>query len=677
MTESVPVRNIGVLAHVDAGKTSITERILSLTGVKNDAGSVDDGTTATDYLSVERRHGITVKSAAVQFAWKGSPFNLIDTPGHVDFSNEVHRVLQILDGAIIALCAVSGVQARTEVISDSCKERSLPRLYFINKMDRTGADFGEVFQDLRSSIEPAAVAIQMPVFSGRNWTGIVDLIAMRRIDCITGISSDLTGANPPEKEILAQAIAARQKLVEAVAEHDETVLSLFAQDKEIPSDLLAKSLSELAWQSALVPVACGSAFNTASIELLLDAAVRYLPDYQHARVPDCYSPGSGQLVRLEPNPEESLAAFVFKTTADAEQKTYSWVRVWAGSLQPGASVLNSQTGKIIHIKKLYSIQASEVLEVSGAKAGDIIAIEAELASPGATLCAKHRPLAFEELKIPPPVVVQILEPLDVHETPGIRKALRHLAREDASLIVRDEADTGRFEIAGQGELHLQIVVERLYRDFGFKVRTGNPRVTCKEKPKKAVRITEEFDRDFGGARIRTSISLNLEPFTDANDNIVQFAPDLRLQQQHREAVLRGIESALSVGPAEGWPLVNTKITITQLIPPDQSSGRNGETAVEAASALACRKALLISDSIVLEPVMETAIECPEDFFGQVLALINSRQGQIDSVEDGISRKHITARITMRMLFGFSSDLSSASQGYAQFQASFAGYEPRR
>lgn len=677
MAESQPVRNIGVLAHVDAGKTSITERILSLSGVKADAGSVDDGTTSTDYLSVERRHGITVKSAAVQFSWNGAPVNLIDTPGHVDFSNEVHRVLQILDGAIIALCAVSGVQARTEVISDSCKERSLPRIYFINKMDRAGADFSGVLQDLRSSIEPTAVAIQLPVFSGRNWTGIVDLVTMRRVDCETGKSADLAGGNPAEKEILAQAIAARQKLAEAIAEHDETILALFADDKDIPNELLAESLKELTWKSVLVPVVCGSAFNTASVALLLDASLRYLPDYRHARVPDCHSPDSNQPVRLKPALEETLAAFVFKTTADAEQKTFSWVRLWAGVLQPGASALNSQTGKIVHLKKLYSIQASEVLEVSRAQAGDIFAIDAGLASPGATLCAKHRPLFFEELRIPPPVVVQILEPMDIHETPGIRKALHHLTREDASLIVRDEADTGRFEIAGQGELHLQIIVERLYRDFGFKVRTGNPRVTCKERPKKAVSVSEGFDRDFGGARIRTSISLNLEPCVDLAGNTMVFAPELRLLAPYREAVLRGLEAALSVGPNEGWPLVNAAITITHLIPPDQNSGRNGETAVEAASALACRKALLNSDSVVLEPVMETAIECPEDCFGQVLALVSSRQGQIDSVEDGISRKHITARITMRMLFGFSSDLSSASQGHAQFQASFAGYEPRR
>lgn len=677
MTESVPVRNIGVLAHVDAGKTSITERILSLSGVKADAGSVDNGTTTTDYLSVERRHGITVKSAAVQLSWNGSPVNLIDTPGHVDFSNEVHRVLQILDGAIIALCGVSGVQARTEVISDSCKERSLPRIYFINKMDRVGADFGGVLQDLCSSIEPTTVAIQLPVFSGRNWTGIVDLISMRWIDCVTGNSTDLTNGNPLGKDSLAQAVSARQKLVEAIAEHDETILALFAEDKDIPNELLAESLRELSWKSVLVPVVCGSAFNTPSISLLLDAALRYLPDYRHTRIPDCYSPDSNQPLCLEPAVEKPLAAFVFKTTADAEQKAYSWVRLWAGALQPGASVLNSQTGKTVHIKKLYSIQASEVLEVDHAQAGDIIAVDAGLASPGATLCAKHRPLFFEELKIPDPVVVQILEPMDIHETPGIRKALRHLAREDASLIVRDETDTGRFEIAGQGELHLQIVVERLYRDFGFKVRTGNPRVTCKEKPKKAVSVSEEFDRDFGGARIRTNISLSLEPRADLDSNIMVFSPELRLPTPYREAALRGLEAALSVGPNEGWPLVGAAITITHLLPPDQNSGKNGEIAVEAASALACRKALLNSGSLVLEPVMETAIECPEDFFGQVLALISNRQGHIDSVEDGISRKHINARITMRMLFGFSSDLSSASQGHAQFQARFVGYEPRR
>ncbi|MCX7027961.1 MAG: GTP-binding protein [Spirochaetes bacterium] len=661
------IRNIGVLAHVDAGKTSITERILYLAGLRREAGDVDKGTTATDYLSVERRHGITVKSAAVRFDWKGTAIRLIDTPGHVDFGIEVERALRILDGAVIALCAVSGVQARTEVIARACADRFLPRLYFVNKMDREGADFPGVVQHLRSDLEPKARAVQFPLYEGRKWVGIVDLLSgeMLRFDGEGGLPESCGSAI--EKE--------RADLVESLAECDERIMALFAANKAVPSGLFSQALSAASKRGDLIPVLCGSAFIGESVALLLDAVLSDLPSVAEAAIPGNLYPSAGHDPVLAPDSKAPLAAFVFKTLADESGDIFAWTRIWSGSIRAGRKFFDARSGKDILVRKFFGIHADELIELAEAGPGEIVALKVQTIEPGATLCGRQAPVLFENFSIPEPVISQVVEPASAEELALLRKALESLSVEDSSLLVKEEKETGRFLVSGQGELHLGIVAERLKREFGLGVRLGNPRINCKERLKRQVTAREVFDRDFGGERIRTIVELRLGPEMKGEGFSVVPADNVRIPPQYLASALRGALASASTGPFEGWPLESLQAVIVDLVPPAAGTGRNGETAVEAAAALAARKALVEAGSILLEPVMAVDIECSEESFGALLSAIVSRKGRVESVEDRLSIKAISAKAPMSSLIGFAGELRSISRGKAHFQARFEAYEP--
>ncbi|MGB4587137.1 MAG: GTP-binding protein, partial [Rectinemataceae bacterium] len=508
--EMEAIRNIGVLAHVDAGKTSITEKMLFLAGLKRETGAVDEGTTATDYLAVERLHGITVKSAAVRFDWKGRAIHLIDTPGHVDFGNEVDRALRILDGAVIALCAVSGVQARTEVISKASAARKLPRLYFINKMDRSGADFLGVVTDLKASLESDAVAFQCPVFEGQRWVGIVDLLGM----VVWRFGAEYAGIPFDQAELPAAsreaALAARALLLEKVAERDEEILGLYASDQPVPPESLARAAAAATKACLLVPVLCGSAFVGSSIAFLLDAVVAFLPSPAEASIPSGIDPGGNIIPPLKATIAPPLAAFVFKTMRDSAGDNYAWTRIWSGMLTAGRKVFEARSSKDIVIKKIFGIHAESLMELREAGPGEVVALKTQGLEPGASLCDRAFPVVFEALEIPVPVVSLVMEPSSLEDVAASREALESLALEDLSLLVREEKETGRFEVSGQGELHLDIVAERLKREFGLRIRTGNPRVNCRERLLRRASVIEEFDHDFGGERIRLRIEVRVE-----------------------------------------------------------------------------------------------------------------------------------------------------------------------
>jgi len=662
-SQSKQLKNIGILAHVDAGKTSITERILVLAGITKNAGSVDEGTTVTDYLSVERQHGITVKSAAVRFRWGDCSIHLIDTPGHVDFGMEVDRVIRIMDGAVIALCSVSGVQARTEIIAKACQNRSIARLYFINKMDRTGADFTGVVESLATQLEPNAVAVQLPLYEANKWVGIVDLITMtvHRED-----AGDLSELPESQRKLAA---AARSALLSRLAENDEAMFELFASNKEPSEELLRQSLSACVRKGLVVPVLCGSAFVDYSVGLLLDAIVLCLPSYLEAPTPEGVDPKTGRTLSFAPSPQSPFSAFVFKTTVSATGDRYAWARVWSGRVDAGKKVYEARSGKEFFIKKIYAIQADSLEPADGAEAGDIVAIAASALEPGASLCERSHPIIYEKLVIPAPVVSLVVEPATASDISKLRDALAALATEDSSLIVKEERETGRFEISGQGELHLGIVMERLRREHGLKVRAGTPQVNCRERLRRPARVVEAFDHDFGGERLRVTVELEAGP-GGPEGNAVRFADGLKPAPHFAEAIRRGVESALSVGPLAGWPLQEVATQIVAFQPP--VPGRNSDIAVEAAAAQAFRRAASEAGSVLLEPVMQVDIECPEEYFGNVLGAVSARGGHIESVEDGPWGKNISAAAPMRQLFGFAGELRSLSRGRVQFQARFKG-----
>ena len=661
------MRNIGVLAHVDAGKTSITEKILFLAGLRNREGRVDEGTTMTDYLSVEKRHGITIKSAAVRFTWKNTAIHLIDTPGHVDFGIEVERALRILDGAVIALCAVSGVQARTEVIVKACIARSLPRLYFINKMDRSGADFNGVVENLAADLEPRAAAIQYPIYEGREWKGVYDLIAEE--PCF--LDGPDEGSPMYDFQPTPEIQAHRDRLVEKIAEGDEQIFALYAQDEEIPRILLNEALARAVKTGRLIPVLCGSAFADSTIALLLNHIVSLLPSPAEAAVPENLKGENPEAQTLRPG-DERLSAFVFKTLGDGLGDVVAWTRIWTGVLKAGKKYFDARSGKDVLVKNIFGILADQLINLESAGAGEVVALRASRLEPGASLCQRGQPVLFEILETPESVVSQVIEPSSAQEMSGLRKALETLAVEDGSLEVSEERETGRFIICGQGELHLDIIAERLKREYGLSVRVGNPKINCKERPLAKAQVRERFDRDFGGERVRTEVEVRLEPKANG-ELLLQVAESLRVPAHYLAAARRGLAAAAS-GPLEGWPLEGADILVVDIVPPPSGTGKNGELAVEAAAALATRKTLLSARCALCEPVMRLDIECPEDCFGATLALVSSRGGRIESVDDRMAIKAVGVKIPMRALFGFSGDLRAATGGRGQYQARFEAYE---
>ena len=693
MAPSDPIRNLGVLAHVDAGKTSLTERMLHVAGLRRDAGDVDEGTTATDYLAVERLHGITIKAAAVRFSWNGYRFHLIDTPGHVDFGTEVERALRVLDGAVIALCGVSGVQARTEVIVRACARRSLPRICFVNKMDRRGADFGAVVAELRASLEPGAVPVCWPIFEAGRFAGVIDLI------------------RPQAHALEPAARAARQTLVEALADIDPSIMEDFVQGAETSPERLMRALREGTRTAALAPVLCGTAFSDLSGALLLQAIADFLPSPPEAGVPEGLDPRDQTRHRAKPGPEAPFSAFVFKTSLPGGADTsdsgnlLSWTRVWSGPLREGDRILDARSGSFARVSRIHGIVADRLESAVSASAGEIVALNLAPATgrlpagmsvapsapgpgaAGASLCDPAHPLRYEELLVPQPVVSLVLEPDGPGELPRLGEALSSLGASDAALRIIRDADTGRFEISGLGELHLEVTVERLRREYGVRVRAGQPRVSCRERPLRAAAAREDFDRDVGGERVRTMVAVRLAPVSDADDTapsgtsasgtpVFSVRQGIRPAPVHLEALRRGALGVLSAGPAEGWPVEGALAEITDFTPPS-ASGRSGETAVEAAAAFAARAALLQAGSAVMEPVMILDIETPESAFGAVLAELNARGARIESVQDTPGGKLISARAPLARLFGMAGALRSASSGHADFQARFGSYERRR
>jgi elongation factor G len=630
---------------------------------------VDEGTTATDFLGVERRHGITVRSAAVRLEWKGTAIRLIDTPGHVDFGSEVERALRVLDGAVIALCAVSGVQARTETIVRACAERSLPRLYFVNKMDRDGADFHGVVEHLRSGLEPRAVAVQYPLYEGRKWVGIVDLVS--------GSVLRFDGGDLPPAGLGGEIVSRKASLAASLAECDEDLLALYAADEAIPAELLSRALSAATKRGDLVPVLCGSAFSGESVALLLDAVLSCLPSVSEAAIPENLAPSARGKPALVPAASAPLAAFVFKTLVDESGDIFAWTRVWSGTIRAGKKYFDARSSKDVLVRRLFGIHADELIELAEAGPGEVAALELPDIEPGATICERGFPVLFEAFAIAEPVVSQVVEPGSAGDIASLRKALESLSIEDGSLFVREERETGRFLISGQGELHLDIVAERLRREFGLSVRLGDPRINCKERLKARVAVREVFDRDFGGERVRTIVELSIGPGTGGEEGDIVLSEGLRIPPPYLAGLRRGILASASAGPLEGWPLENFEARILDIVPPSAGTGRSGETAVEAAAALATRKAMEEGTSIVLEPVMAVAIECSEESFGAVLNAIVTRKGRVESVEDRLSVKAILAKAPMASLIGFAGELRSISRGRAHFQARFDAYEPAR
>ncbi|MEV6197813.1 elongation factor G [Streptomyces sp. NPDC051920] len=672
------VRNLGILAHVDAGKTTVTERILYLTGTIHKRGEVHDGTTVTDFDPQERDRGITIFAAAVTCAWDGHRINLIDTPGHVDFSDEVERSLRVLDGAVAVFDAVAGVEPQSESVWRRADRHGVPRIAFVNKLDRAGADLDTAVDSIRERLHPAPLVVQLPIGSEDAFTGVVDLLRMRAFVWTDGV--DGAEEIPVPQDLLEEARRRRRLLEEAVAELHPAALEEFCARSALSAPTLSSALRDLTRSGEGVVVLCGSAYRNRGVEPLLDAMVAYLPS--PLDVPAVRGTHGGAERERAADPAAPFAALVFKVNATATGRM-TYLRVYAGTVEKGQGVLDVGTGRTERIARILRVRADRHAELERAVAGDIVAvIGPKSARAGATLCAPGAPLLLEPPVVADPVVSVAVEARRSTETDRLVSALARLAEEDPSLVVRTDPETGQTVLSGMGELHLEVAVEKIRRAHGLDVAVGRPRVSYRETVARGVSgLVYRHVKQDGGAGQFAHVVLDVEPLgTDpggAEDTVAGFVfrsavVGGRVPQEYVRAVEAGCRDALAEGPLGGHPVTGLRVTLTDGATHAKDSS---EMAFRAAGRFGLREALRASAMVLLEPVAEVTVTVPEEAVGAVLGDLAARRGRVSGslVRGGTSV--ITATVPLAELFGYATRLRSRTQGRGTFTTRPAGLAP--
>ncbi|MCU1647349.1 MAG: Elongation factor [Nocardia sp.] len=664
------VRNLGILAHVDAGKTTVTERMLFLTGMTHKRGEVHDGTTVTDFDPQERERGITIFAAAVACEWAGHRLTVIDTPGHVDFSDEVERSLRVLDGAVAVFDAVAGVEPQSESVWRRADRYGVPRIAFVNKMDRVGADFGAAVDSIRERLHAVPLAVQLPIGAEDGFAGVVDLVRMRALLWVAGAVT----VAPIPNELLETARQQRRALEEAVAERCSAALDEFYAQSALSDATLAAALRALTLTGEIVVVLCGAAYRNIGVEPLLDAVVAYLPS------PVDRPPVRGDGFEVIADPAESLVALVFKVQATGTGRL-TFVRVYAGTLRRGASVLDAGAGRTERIGRILRVQADRHEELEEAVAGQIVAVVGpKSARPGATLCAPDTPVLLEPPIVSEPVVSVAVEAHTAADAERLATALARMAEEDPSLVVRTDPESGQTLLSGMGELHLEVAVEKIRRDRGIGVAVGRPQVAYRETVLRGVSgLRFRHIKQSGGPGQFADIVIDVDPLVsdaESSGGAVEFefhsvVVGGRVPEEYVRAVHAGCRDALADGPIGGHPVIGLRVTLTDgaTHPVDSS-----ERAFRAAGRLALREALRASEMALLEPVLELTVTAPEEALGAVLGDLAARRGRVlDSVSRG-STVVVTASAPLAEVFGYATRLRSRTQGRGTFTSRPLGYD---
>jgi len=665
------VRNLGILAHVDAGKTTVTERILYATGTTHKRGEVHDGTTVTDYDSQERDRGITIFAAAVSCTWNGHRVHLIDTPGHVDFADEVERSLRVLDGAVAVFDAVAGVEPQSESVWRQADRHGVPRIAFVNKLDRAGADLDTAVESIRRRLHPAPLVVQLPIGAEDGFTGVVDLLRMRALIWADGTGTAVEG--PVPGALLDEAHRRRRALEEAVAELHAPALEEFCAESALSEGTLTTALRDLTRSGEGVVVLCGSAYRNRGIEPLLDAVVAYLPS--PLDVPAVRGTHDGAVRERAADPRAPFAALAFKVQSTATGRL-TFLRVYSGTLRKGETVLDAGAGRTERIGRILSVRADRHAEVDRAVAGDIVAVVGlKSARVGATLCAPADPLLLEPPSAAEPVVSVAVEARRSLDTDRLATALARLAEEDPSLVVRTDPETGQTLLSGLGELHLEVAVEKIRRDHGLGVGVGRPRVAYRETVARGVSgLVFRHVKQDGGAGQFAHVVLDVEPL-DAERVTTGFAfrstvVGGRVPQEYVRAVESGCRDALTEGPLGGHPVTGLCVVLTDgATHPKDSS----EMAFRTAGRLALREALRTSVMALLEPVVEVTVTVPADAVGTVLGDLASRRARVTSSTSRTATTVLTATVPLSQLFGYATALRSRTQGRASFTTRPTGY----
>jgi elongation factor G len=667
------LRNIGIIAHIDAGKTTTSERILFYAGKIHRMGEVDDGNSQMDWMTQEQERGITITSATTACEWRGHAINLIDTPGHVDFTAEVERSLRVLDGAVVVFCAVSGVQPQSEKVWRQADRYRVPRVVFVNKMDRTGADPARAIRGMRELLGAEPLPLQLPVGREADFTGVIDLIAMRYLRW-EGEEGEKVADGPVPPELAREAALARERLLEKAAECDDRVAELFLSGKEVPADLLVDAVRRGTLSRAHFPVLFGSSLKKKGVQPLMDAVVDYLPS--PADMAPVEGEGEGKVERRSPDPGEPFCALLFKVMAFPGRPGLFYIRIYSGSLTLGMKMVNSRTGKAERAMKILRMHAARREEIREASAGDIVALTGlHGAATGDTLCDPGRPLALEKPLFPEPVIFLSIEPKSAEDQGRMAEALALLAEEDPTFRVRTDDDTGQVILSGMGELHLEVLVDRLFRDFGVRGRVGTPQVAYRETVTREATASELFDREVGGRQQKAGVTVRLAsaPRTGAPAVSFELSPGT-LTREAQEAVRQALLDAAGSGVVGGYPLIDLSIAVTAV---ESHPEKSTSMAFRAAASAAFNRALRDAAPVLLEPWMAVEVIAPREFTGEVLGQLAQKGAAIEQVEADGERELVRAKVPLRLMFGYSTALRSHTQGRGTFTMEISHHQPRQ
>jgi elongation factor G len=669
-----PIRNIGIIAHIDAGKTTLTERILYYTDRGHRMGEVHEGTATMDFLPEERERGITITSAATSCRWKGHRINIIDTPGHVDFTVEVERALRVLDGAVVVLCGVAGVQAQSETVWHQADRYRVPRVIFVNKLDRTAADFERVVRDARERLGCKVLPLQLPWGRERDLRGVIDLVRRRALHFPEeSLGKDVVEEDIPA-ELAEEAAMARHEMLEALADEVDTFAEAFLEhEDEVPEETIVAAVREGTLASRFVPALCGAAFRNVGVQPVLDAVTAYLPG--PADVPPAVGrdPRGDRSIELRADPASPLCGLIFKTVWDS-RGDLAFVRLYSGGLEVSDQVHNPRTGRPERVNRLYVMHASEREAVPRAEAGDIVGIVGlKHSATGDTLCDKARPVVLEGMHFPEPVISVSIEPHSLKDKDELVRVLGLLMRDDPTFSWSVHPETGQMLIAGLGELHLEVLRHRIERDFGMRIRVGEPRVAYRQTIGRAAEAEAVFDRALPGRTLYAGIRLSLEPDPEAAPvSVDDRIPGEQLPAALRPAVRASVVGAAAGGGAMGFPLGGVRVTLLGALARDQASN---ETAFAHAAHLAFEEALGKAAPTLLEPVMDFEIRCPADFLPGVNADLNGRRARVRSLRTDEEPAVLRGTVPLAEIFGYSTALRSLTQGRASFSVEPRGYEP--
>ena len=670
-TKITAIRNIGIIAHIDAGKTTVTERILFYTGRSHKLGEVHDGEAVMDWMPDEQERGITITSAVTTCPWKDIEIHLIDTPGHVDFTIEVERSLRVLDGAVGVFSAVEGVEPQSETVWRQADKYHVPKIAFLNKMDRIGADFFGTVEMMKTKLGANPLVLQLPIGMSEDFEGVIDLVRMQRISWDDSSLGILYSSGPIPEHLLAQAADHRERLIEAVAEQDDELMEAFVAETPIEEAQLLAAIRRATVQLKLVPVLCGAALKNKGIQPLLDAVAQFLPS--PADIPPARGthPETGEPIVCPSKDSDPLAALIFKVSM-MEGRKLCFVRVYSGRLKAGSDLYNPTLKRKEKLARILLMHANKRERIEESGAGSIVGvIGLKDASTGDTLCTAEHPVLLEKIEAYEPVISIAIEPKTHSDQEKMDEVLEKFTAEDPTLRVRKDEDTGQTILSGMGELHLEVITSRMQREFNTNVNVGKPQVVYREAIAGPAQASAMFDREIAGQRHCAEVSIAVAPRARGAGSkfLVDPAPD-GLPPIFIDAIRKGALGALESGPVSGYPAVDVAVRLAATAPKDTST----ELAFTVAASMACKEALARANPFLLEPIMAAEVLVPEAFLGEVIGDLNARSGKIEAIEHKLGVQVITATVPLSRMFGYSTALRSATQGRGTFSMHFKRFD---